>query len=381
LGYSCAKASAIVASGSSNNRATTHLGDLHLKYFVGIDIGGTTTTLAVGDAQHNILWVSDQFPTEAALGPHACIGNIAKQLQIATKVLQAEQSDFAAVGLSTPGPATLDGTLRNSPNLKHPDWNNFSIRGGLESQLRTVGFNCEVSYIGDGQAAAFGEFQVRSGRWRWNESQMKEPNLSLRSIFMVIVGTGLGGGEVRDGKVVRGAAGRAGHAGHIFLPPSVFRYEHDAKLLVGNTHATVESAVSLTGLTHQLGYRLQLPKWQQHPLHQATGTMRDRAKTLRQLADQGDPLAVELFEDQARALGVALLSVCYVGDFDLIVVGGGVCDLSSGMRETYMRHVKKSFYDNALDGFRSFEAIEFSVCGDTAPVIGAAAFAEEHLKA
>lgn len=347
-----------------------------MKYFVGIDIGGTTTTIAIGDSEHNITWVSDQFSTDASKGPLPLIVAIANNLASALASQGISIADVASVGLSTPGPATIDGTLLNSPNLKHPDWNNFSIRGGLHTALLAAGFTSEVFYIGDGQAAAYGEFQVRSGRWRWPEAHIAEPELGLRSMFMVIVGTGLGGGEVRDGKVVRGAMGRAGHAGHIFLPPAAFRYEHDTQLVVGNSKSTVESAVSLTGLTHQLFHRLNLPQWSGHTLHQHPGSIRDKAKSLRDLANGGDTLALELFDDQARALGVGLLGLNYIGDYDLLIVGGGVCDLSPTMRDRYINGVRKSYHEFALDGFRNFDGISYSACGDTAPVIGAVAFAK-----
>jgi len=192
---------------------------------------------------------------------------------------------------------------------------------------------------------------------------------------MVIVGTGLGGGEVLHRQVVRGKEGRAGHAGHIFLPPYAFRYEHDRQLLVGNAKCTVESAVSLTALTHQLEYRLTLDQWREHPLNSAAGTTRDKAKQLRALAAQGDPLALELFGDQARALGIGLLSVNYLGDYDLLVIGGGVCDLATETREQYRATAEQAYCEFALDGFRNLDRFEFSVCGDEAPVIGALAHA------
>ena len=56
---------------------------------------------------------------------------------------------------------------------------------------------------------------------------------------------------------------------------------------------------------------------------------------------------------------------------DLLVIGGGVCDLTEELRERYLAIVKQSYETHALDGFRNFDAICFSVCGDNASVIGA----------
>jgi predicted NBD/HSP70 family sugar kinase len=161
----------------------------------------------------------------------------------------------------------------------------------------------------------------------------------------------------------------------MFLPPFAFRYEHDRQLLVGNAKCTVESAVSLTALTHQLEYRLTLEQWSDHPLKSTPGSTRDKAKLLRGLAAQGDPLALELFIDQARALGIGLLSVNYVGDYDLLVIGGGVCDLTPEVKEQYRTIAQQAYREFALDGFRDLDRFEFSVCGDEAPVIGALAHA------
>jgi predicted NBD/HSP70 family sugar kinase len=283
--------------------------------------------------------------------------------------------DMAAVGLATPGPATIDGVLLKTPNLAHQNWDKFPIRAELERSFQPYRPGLVVHYIGDGQAAALGEYAVRSRAVFLNDdTRQQRSGESASSLFMVIVGTGLGGGAVHDGRVVRGRQGRAGHIGHTTLPSHAFRYEHDRALLVGNSLCTAESAISLKALTHQLEYRLTLEKWQGHCLNGDSGSARDRAKRLRGLAAAGDALALELFEDQARALGITLLNANYLGDYDILVIGGGVCDLAAPVREAYSRTARESYRQYALDGFKENVGIEFSVCGDDAPVIGALAW-------
>ncbi|MEN0110787.1 MAG: ROK family protein, partial [Planctomycetota bacterium] len=169
--------------------------------------------------------------------------------------------------------------------------------------------------------------------------------------------------------------GRAGHVGHILLPHYAFRHEHDRQLRVGNALCAAESAISLTALTHQLGHRLTLDEWSDHPLNAADGTTKDKATRLRELAADGDALAGQLFDDQAKALGIALLSTNYLGDYDRLVIGGGVCDLAPAVRDRYRETAEASYHEHALDGFRNLDRLEFSVCGDEAPVIGALAWA------
>lgn len=356
--------------------------------FIGVDVGGTTTTVCLGDAEGKLLEITPQFATRSVEGPEATIADITAEILGALSTHGRQLADVRMVTIATPGPATNDGVLLSTPNLVHAQWNNCPVRELLQTRLRLEASQdprvdaaieeIAVRNLGDGQAAALGEFAARRGDIsicpdmadRLN-IQIQNPEPELNSLFMVAVGTGLGGGEVRNREVVRGREGRAGHAGHLMLPADAFRYPHDRELRVGNAFSTVESAVSLTALAHQLDHRLQLDQWNDHSLHDMEGSSKDRAKKLRELAAAGDALALELFDDQAAALGIALLMIQYMGDYDELVIGGGVCDLSPEMRDRYVTTVKKAFYERALNGFRSFESITFSHCGDQASVIGA----------
>lgn len=347
-----------------------------MPYYIGIDVGGTTSTLAVGNEAREIVYVSDQFPTTPEKGPESSVAAIVAAALAGMDRVGAPIDDVACVGLATPGPATLDGVLLATPNLNRDLWDNCPIRSMLEHALQAQHAPITVKYIGDGQAAALGEYAIRSRSLSWfHVPSASLPAEKLNSLFMVIVGTGLGGGFVMGGRPVQGRAGRAGHVGHILLPEYAFRYEHDRKLLKGNAYSTAESAVSLSGLAHQLEYRLTLPQWADHPLNKLDLPVRKKAQQLRELAAAGDPLAQELFDDQARALGITMLCANYLGDYDRLVIGGGVCALATPIRERYRKLAEEEYHRHALDGFRNLDRMEYSVCGDEAPVIGAVAWA------
>ena len=347
-----------------------------MPYYIGVDVGGTTSTLAIGNDRREIVYVSEQFPTTPDKGPQSSIAAIVAAALAGVARLGASLGDVARAAIVTPGPATMDGVLLATPNLNLELWDNYPIRAGLEHALRGHHSGIAVRYLGDGQAAALGEFSVRSRGLSWSRVPAEGlPRETLNSLFMVIVGTGLGGGAVLGGKAIQGSQGRAGHVGHILLPDNAFRYEHDRRLLKGNAYATAESAVSLSGLAHQLEYRLGLAEWAGHALNKDAGTVKEKAKRLRELVDAGDPLAQQLFDDQARALGITLLSVNYLGDYDRLVIGGGVCALAEPVRERYRRLAEEEYRKHALDGFRNLDRLEFSVCGDEAPVAGAVAWA------
>lgn len=343
--------------------------------YVGVDVGGTTTTVAVGDEDRRVLHVSNQFVTRSSEGPQVVIETIVLEIFAAIERAGRLASDLRAVGLATPGPATIDGVLLKTPNLDPTTWDRFPIRQALEQALVKHVPNLGVHYIGDGQAAALGEYAVRSRAVSWDRvPHTAVSEHGIASLFMVTVGTGLGGGGVRDGKPVRGSQGRAGHVGHITLPEHAFRFANDRQLRVGNAFCTAESAVSLTALTHQLQHRLTLEQWNGHPLHAQPGSIRDKAKRLRELAAERDPLALELLDDQARALGITLLNVNYLGDFALLVIGGGICDLATELRDRYRHRAEEAYHEHALDGFRNLEGLQFSICGDDASVVGALAW-------
>lgn len=346
-----------------------------MAFYLGIDIGGTTSTLAIGNDKRQVLGLSEQFSTDSHKGPQAVIQAIVAQAIKQLIGVGSSLEEVSAVGLATPGPATSDGVLLKTPNLNPEHWDRFPIRAELEKAFRQQASQIEVSYLGDGQAAALGEYAIRSQALSWSEVAASDlPEESVNSLFKVIVGTGLGGGAVLDGKPIQGREGRAGHVGHILLPAYAFRHEHDQQLQVGNATSTAESAISLTALTHQLGYRLTLDEWKDHSLNSSEGSTKDKAKRLRELAADGDALANQLFEDQARALGITLLCVNYLGDYDRLVIGGGVCDLSPEVRERYRKTAEQTYHEYALDGFRNLDRLEFSVCGDAAPVVGALAW-------
>ena len=208
-----------------------------MAYYLGVDVGGTTSTLAVGNDRREVIHISNQFPTSPEKGPNSSIAAIVAAAIDAMKQLGASLADVATVGLATPGPATMDGVLLSTPNLNRDLWDNFPIRRGLEDALRKHHPPILVRYIGDGQAAALGEYSICSRSLDWERVPAKSlPTAKLDSLFMVIVGTGLGGGAVLGGRAIQGSQGRAGHVGHILLPHYAFRYEHDRQLLKGNAY-------------------------------------------------------------------------------------------------------------------------------------------------
>ena len=109
----------------------------------------------------------------------------------------------SSVGLDTPGPASAAGLLsaKGSTNFVHADWAGFDIREALAKRLGKP-----VTYLNDGNAGAlWGHFAIFGANSR-------ETSIS------VVIGTGLGGGIIIDGNVVKGRKGFGGELGHVLIP-------------------------------------------------------------------------------------------------------------------------------------------------------------------
>jgi glucokinase len=231
-----------------------------------------------------------------------------------------------AVGLDTPGPASATGVLMTggATNFGHPEWSRFDIRGALEARL-----GLPVVYNNDGNAAALYAHHVRHGA-----------NAAARGSVSVIVGTGCGGGVVHAGRVITGAAGMAGELGHMMIPLEGL-LEPDQTLPSCNCgqFGDAESVASLTGITRNL-----LPYWlTRFPGHDLADVEIGRAaKLVRGYAERGDAMALEIFRQQAMAIGRVFSIAAKFTDPDTYFVGGGVIEAAPHFRDWFVDTVKEN---------------------------------------
>lgn len=137
--------------------------------------------------------------TDAAAGPERVLDQI---LHLAEQVLAAPaQLSVMGVGVSTPGPVdTIAGVASDVPTLA--GFAGFPLKAELQKR-----FAYPVSVENDGIAAAIGEWQFGAGR-------------GYDNLIFVTVSTGIGGGIITDGRVLRGRKGMAGHIGHMSIMPN-----------------------------------------------------------------------------------------------------------------------------------------------------------------
>jgi predicted NBD/HSP70 family sugar kinase len=154
------------------------------------------------------------------------------------------------------------------------------------------------------------------------------------------VGTGLGGGVIEGGKVVRGAAGMAGEFGHIQIPMDGLLAEGQPTPVCNcGLPGDGESVASLTGIQKNL-----LPYWlaryPEHDLH-AAGSPHQAATAVRGHACAGDAMALEIFRQQAMALGRLFTIAANFTDPDAYFLGGGVVEAVPSFRDWFLATVRE----------------------------------------
>ena len=303
----------------------TIVGTLVEMAVVGLDLGGTAINAVVMDTVSGRFLSDDlcEVPSRVLEGPEATQQALRDVFAKANELAGVDAEDVACVGLATPGPASATGVLssRGSTNFSALEWHGFDIRAAAEAALGRP-----VWYSNDGNAAAlYGHLR------HFGEESFR------RSSVTAVVGTGLGGGVVIDGRIVTGAAGMAGELGHILIPlDDVLEPWQSTPVCNCGNAGDAESVASLTAITKHL-----LPDWlRQHPEHPLAG--RDpveAARLLRGLATDGDELALAVFRQQATALGRLFTMLSNVVDPDAFFVGGGVMEAGEQFRARFLADV------------------------------------------
>jgi len=292
-----------------------------------VDLGGNAVNYTFLDGQEGFLIQRlCEFPSRAREGPEVCLHQIVEGLEIAAKQVGVRLVDVAAIGLATPGPASADGVLsaRGSTNFLHPDWAGFDMRGNLAER-----FGKPVAYLNDGNAAAL-----------WGHFALFGAN-TLATSISAIIGTGLGGGVVRNGNAIKGRKGFGGELGHVLIPYQAIR---GIDGLVPECNCgrigDLESLCSLTAIERSL-----LPFFlARHPGHELANAVdvRQAAKLVRSLAESGDPMAKEIFRVQAHALGLFLDLMINIFDPDALIIGGGALETSDEFQRWFIDRISEA---------------------------------------
>ena len=295
-------------------------------YVVGLDNGGNKNNATVLDPSGRFLVETMvETPSRVLEGPEVAVEALAQAFVGILEKTGIARGQVRVVGLDTPGPASADGVIssRGSTNFVHAGWAGFDFRGALEKRL-----SLPVVYNNDGNAAALYAHYACFGT-----------EAARNSSVSAIVGTGLGGGVIESGRIVKGAAGMAGELGHVHIPMAgLLAEDQPVPRCNCGFSGDAESVASLTGIEKNL-----LPYWlQRFPGHElAREPIGRAAKSLRGYAEKGDPLARKVFEQQAIALGGLFTIAANFTDPSAYFVGGGVVETAPEFRNWFLDIVRQ----------------------------------------
>jgi glucokinase len=294
---------------------------------VGLDNGGNKNNATVlHPAQGWLVERLVETPSRVKEGPAVALDALAFAFEGILRHTGLVRDAVRAVGLDTPGPASAEGVIssRGSTNFSHDGWRGFDFRGALETRL-----GLPVVYNNDGNAAALYAHHSCFGA-----------EAAQRSSVSAIVGTGLGGGVIERGRIVKGAAGMAGELGHVHIPMAGLLEEGQPVPTCNcGFEGDAESVASLTGIERNL-----LPYWlgrfDGHELGRS-GSPAKAAALVRSFAERGDALARRIFEQQAMAIGRLFTIAANFTDPSAYFVGGGVVETAREFREWFLAKVRE----------------------------------------
>ena len=167
-------------------------------FWIGFDLGGTKMLATLFDAKFQKLG-RERKRTKGAEGVTAGVARIMQTIDGALKSANVDRRALSGIGMACPGPLDLDrGILLDTPNL---GWKKVPIKEMLEKE-----FGCPTVILNDVDAGVYGEYRFGAGR-------------DARCVVGVFPGTGIGGGCVYEGRILRGRTSSAMELGHIPVDP------------------------------------------------------------------------------------------------------------------------------------------------------------------
>lgn len=329
--------------------------------YIGTDGGATTSKVAgVWEDGTAVSTRLLQRPTNSDGGPAATVATWVDGLAdyLTDNGLRWEQ--VRGVGLAVPGPYDRYGVFGRSPNL-HSSFAGFDVHTAYQEALqKRAGRPVPLIVGNDGNMGGVAEAQrVRGAR--------------AATVLMLAPGSGLGCAYIdRHGLPLDGDTLAGMEAAHMPAPLHLLNAE-PYPCGCGRTWGCVEVYTTLAGLPYLLAEGLT--RHSDHELARSGMSPKQRAFALRGLAQGGDPLATEIFDFQARALGLHVASLAMALDTQFVVIGGGLMDpeaTTDAFRSRYLRIIAETAAPYLWPAQRTSLSIVAASLGDLSQAIGAA---------
>lgn len=313
------------------------------KYWVGFDLGGTKMMSVVYDRSFEPV-ERVRKKTRVHEGPEVVLQRIAKVIRQSLDKAGVSASQLGGIGVGCPGPLDLnEGVIIDAPNL---GFHNVGVKAMLERE-----FGCPVVIGNDVDIGLYGEYVAGAAK-------------GARCAVGLFPGTGLGGGCVYEGKIIRGRRSSCFEIGHVQVLP-------DGPLCGCGQHGCLEAVASrlaVSAAAALAGMRGEAPN--------LVGTAgvdlgNIRSGALAAAIRDGDAAVETIVRRAAHWIGVGVATVVNLMLPDIVVLGGGMVE---AMPELMLEEVSRAARGRVMPGFADQFEIVTATLGDDAGVRGAAAW-------
>ena len=317
-----------------------------MKYFMGIDVGGTKIAYGLFDENKSLVF-KEKIPSDDQKEPLDFFGQVAEKLLEYEKKAKDCGGTLAGVGIGVPGFVDFEkGIIARIPSL--PKLDGFNVSQFLKRQLCLAGIE-EIPVVvdNDGHCGALAEYRQGAGQGHKN-------------MLYCPVSTGISTGMILDGSLFRGSNGASGESGHML---TCIPEEEQIPCMCGNSGCFNSMGSGKAILTH---IRRWLAEGESSMLPELAGSVdKITAKHINEAYEKGDPLSIRAVEQMAHYLAVWIFNVYMLLNVDCIVFAGGLL----AMGDKLFGRIQEEFERYHTNGFPV--EFHFTKLGEDSGLIGA----------
>ena len=312
-----------------------------MNYYIGIDLGGTNIKAGIVDEN------GKKFPTYSqktccADGVEGVAKDMAEAARGALEIAGVTLDDIVDVGIGAPG--TVDGETGNIIYA-----NNLGFFNAPLGSLVSKEIGKPVRIANDANAAAYGEYIAGAGK-------------NSKSMVMITLGTGVGGGVIIDGKMLTGFNGAGGELGHMVIKAG------GRKCTCGRK-GCFEAYSSANALKARAKDAMELDTesllWEHCDGNADNMTGEIPFDAMR----EGDETAREVVEEYLRYLSIGLTNIVNIFQPEILCIGGGVCHEGDALINPIIKRIAREGYSRYCENKPKLVLAEL---GNNAGIIGAA---------
>jgi glucokinase len=307
-------------------------------YWIGVDLGGTKVLAGLFDDNLTLL-ARAKHPTGTEGGPAGVFHRITQVVETVVRESKIDSSLIRGMGFGIPGQIQPNSTVvRFAPNL---EWRDVDVRPLLPAE-----WTWPVVLENDVRMGTYGEFAKGAAQ-------------GARHVFGIFCGTGVGGAFIMNGDLYTGFNGNAGEIGHTIVH---WRRGITLESVAGRKYQMKRAKEILDDAPKRVR-----KEWKGVDLE------RVKSSQLAEFYQKDDPVAVQIVDDAARAVGGAVASVVNLMSPEVIVIGGGVTEaLGDSFIERVWDIAKRYTLPQSTDNVRCVAA----AIGDDSGIVGCAAYAK-----